>query len=72
MREEWAVSFFNRTFGDPNDSDIRWLLAVALAGVLSMEDREQREIALEGLIGVATRLGERGFVLGQLAEVKIA
>ena len=66
------MSFFNRTFGDPNDIDIRWLLAVALDGILSMEDREQREIALEGLIGVATRLGERDFVLGQLAEVRAA
>ena len=66
------MSFFNRTFGDPNDSDIRWLLAVALDGILTMEDREQKEIVLEGLIGVATRLGERDFVLGQLAEITAA
>lgn len=71
MREEWAVSFFNRTFGDPNDSDIRWLLAVALDGILTMEDREQKEIVLEGLVGVATRLGERDFLLSQLALVAL-
>lgn len=71
MRGEWAVSFFNRTFGDPNDSDIRWLLAVALDGILTMEDREQKEIVLEGLVGVATRLGERDFLLSQLALVAL-
>jgi len=65
------VSFFNRTFGDPNDSDIRWLLAVALDGILTMEDREQKEIVLEGLVGVATRLGERDFLLSQLALVAL-
>lgn len=65
------MSFFNRTFGDPNDSDIRWLLAVALDGILTMEDREQKEIVLEGLVGVATRLGERDFLLSQLALVAL-
>lgn len=40
------MSFFNRTFSDPNDSDIRWLLAVALDGVLGIEDQEQRETGI--------------------------
>ena len=56
-------------FGDPNDSDIRWLLAVALEGILSIGDGEQREIALEALFGIAARLGEKDFVLGQLSTV---